>query len=68
MVTNTKDFKKIVTNAKDQVGCREGRHEWESILFLKKNIFIDYAITVVPFPPPTPLHPAHAPPSHIPPL
>ena len=25
-----------------------------------KNIFIDYAITVVPFPPPfTPLHPAH---------
>ena len=22
------------------------------------NIFIDYAITVVPFPPPTPLHPA----------
>ena len=27
--------------------------------FLMFNIFIDYAITVVPFPPPTPLHPAH---------
>ena len=24
-----------------------------------KNIFIDYAITVVPFAPPTPLHPPH---------
>ena len=31
------------------------------------NIFIDYAITVVSFPPPTPLDPAHPPPSHIPP-
>ena len=32
-----------------------------SEFFFKKNIFIDYAITVVPFPAPlTPLHPAHA--------
>ena len=31
-----------------------------------KNIFIDYAITVIPFPPPTPSYPP--PPSHIPPL
>ena len=33
-----------------------------------KNIFIDYAITVVPFPPPTPLHPAHPLPPTFPPL
>ena len=35
----------------------------------KKNIFIDYAITVVPFPPPpvTPLHPAHPLPPTLPP-
>ena len=46
-----------------------------SIIYLREhtdffyflNIFIDYAITVVPFPP-TPLHPAQPPPSHIPPL
>ena len=32
------------------------------------NIFIDYAITVVPFPPPlTPLHPAHPLPPTFPP-
>ena len=37
------------------------------LLFLFFDIFIDYAITVVPLPPPTPLHPAHPPPSHIPP-
>ena len=32
------------------------------------NIFIDYAITVVPFPPLTPLHPAHPLPPTFPPL
>ena len=32
-----------------------------------KNIFIDYAITVVPFPRPTPLHPAHPLPPKFPP-
>ena len=37
-------------------------------LKLFKNIFIDYAITVVPFLPFTPLHPAHPPPTHNPPL
>ena len=31
------------------------------------NIFIDYAITVVPFPPLTPLHPAHTLPPTFPP-
>ena len=31
------------------------------------NIFIDYAITVVPFPPLTPLHPAHTLPPTSPP-
>ena len=31
------------------------------------NIFIDYAITVVPFPPLTPLHPAHPLPPTFPP-
>ena len=35
--------------------------------FFKKYIFIDYAITVVPFPPPTPLHPAHPLPPTFPP-
>ena len=34
-----------------------------------KNIFIDYAITVVPFPTPlTPLHPAHPLPPTFPPI
>ena len=32
------------------------------------NIFIDYAITVVPFPPHTPLHPAHPLPPTFPPI
>ena len=37
-------------------------------LYFFFNIFIDYAITVVPFPPPfTPLHPAHPPPPTFPP-
>ena len=36
-------------------------------IFLFFNIFIDYAITVVPFPP-TPLHPAHPLPPTFPPL
>ena len=34
-----------------------GHNYFKYILFF--NIFIDYAITVVPFPPPTALHPAH---------
>ena len=39
---------------------------WFSFFFF--NIFIDYAITVVPFPPPfTPLHPAHPLPPTFPP-
>ena len=37
------------------------------MLFPFLNIFIDYAITVVPFPPSTPLHPAHPLPPTFPP-
>ena len=37
--------------------------------FIFLNIFIDYAITVVPFPAPlTPLHPAHPLPPPFPPI
>ena len=37
-------------------------------LGILKNIFIDYAITVVPFPPLYSLPPCTPPPTHIPPL
>ena len=37
-----------------------------SVFFI--NIFIDYAITVIPFPPLTPLHPAHPLPPTFPPI
>ena len=39
----------------------------EQSTFFFLNIFIDYAITVVPFPPLTPLHPAHSLPLTFPP-
>ena len=38
------------------------------LFFFFLNIFIDFAITVVPFPPPTPLHPAHPLPPTFPPI
>ena len=40
---------------------------WHFVVKFFLNIFIDYAITVVPFPPPTPLHPAHPLPPTFPP-
>ena len=48
-----------------QILKRKIKQELSVYIFL--NIFIDYAITVVPFPPPTPLHPAHPLPPTFPP-